>query len=85
VSDTLDSIRARAERSIDMLDDWSPGLDFPEGVLPASPDQVLRLLAVAKAASRHTEDCCRTDIHWREQMASHNALCAALAALEEKA
>jgi hypothetical protein len=50
MSDVLDSIRARAERSFDVLDDWSPGLDFPEGALPASPDQVLRLLAVAEAA-----------------------------------
>jgi hypothetical protein len=35
---------------------------------------------VIEAAERHIEHCCRTDIDWREQMKTHDALVEALAA-----
>jgi hypothetical protein len=35
---------------------------------------------VIQAAERHIEDCCRTDIGWRDQMKTHDALTEALGA-----
>lgn len=36
-----------------------------------------------EACAKHLEDCCRSDIGWRLQMASHDKACRALADIEE--
>jgi hypothetical protein len=41
------------------------------------------VVALVEAAQRHVEDCCRTDIGWREQMRSHDALVDAVAVFTE--
>ncbi len=52
-----------------------------EADLVAARRENATLRKVAEAAEKHVEDCCRTDIGWRDQMRSHDALVDALAAL----
>lgn len=42
-------------------------------------DEIERLWHIEDAAAHHAEECCRTDIGWREQMCSHDALVDVLA------
>jgi hypothetical protein len=57
---------------------WHECSAIYDAAVAAIPD----LLAVVRAAHKHSEDCCRTDLDWKTFMSSHDALVSALAAFE---